>query len=217
MKISAAVLWTLFFLPVAALGYQVNLDFNPGLKIYIEATKHYEAGEFDQAYTRYLESSRWGNKLSQFNIGTMYYNGIGVARDPGRAWAWVELSAERDYPQLVRAADEIWSELDEAARERARRIHEQELAPEYADEVAIPRTQRYVNRRFRAATGSRLGGGAPSNPLIVQPRGETHRIGDVYYDEDDWRVSRWLEQEEAWFRQMMEEGVPIAEFEESDQ
>lgn len=191
-------------------------DYNPGLEAYVEATRHYEAGDFSNAYQRYQQSARWGNKLSQFNIGTMYYNGIGMARDPARAWAWIELSAEREYPQLVRAASEIWGELDDNARQRAQRILDEELEPEYADAVALPRTQRFVTRRYRSATGSRLGGSAASNPLLVQPRDHPHTVGDVYYREDDWRVERWLEQEAAWFEQMMEAGEPVAEFEEID-
>jgi TPR repeat protein len=189
---------------------------NPGLHAYVEATRLYERAEYSEAYRTYRQSARWGNKLSQFNIGTMYYNGIGVSRDAARAWAWIELSAERGYPQLVNAADEIWRELDEQGRERARRVLTSELQPQYADAVALPRTQRYVNRRYRAATGSRLGGGAPSNPLLIQPRDDHTTIGDVFYDPNAWHLERWLEQEAAWFERMMETGEPVAEFEDID-
>ncbi len=213
----SAVFFLLLILPVSAVdaGSQ-SRDYNPGLKAYVEATRHYESGDYDSAYQGYRQSARWGNKLSQFNIGTMYYNGIGVSRDPARAWAWIELSAEREYPQLVHAADEIWRELDDNEQQRAQRIHDEELVPEYADAATLPRTKRFVNRRYRSATGSRLGGVAGSNPLLVQPRDHPQSIGDVYYREDEWRVERWLEQEAAWFEQMMEAGEPVGEFEEID-
>jgi uncharacterized protein len=216
MKIFPAVLLFLLLSFSTVHAGSGSRDYNPGLKAYVEATRLYESAEYTSAYQRYQQSARWGNKLSQFNIGTMYYNGIGVARDPARSWAWIELSAERSYPQLVQAASEIWGELDDNARQRAKRILEEELKPEYADAVALPRTQRFVNRRYRSATGSRLGGGAASNPLLVQPRDHPHTVGDVYYREDEWRVDRWLEQEAAWFEQMMQAGEPVAEFEEID-
>lgn len=213
----SAVFFLLLIVPVSAVDAgSGSRDYNPGLKAYVEATRYYESGDYDSAYQGYRQSARWGNKLSQFNIGTMYYNGIGVSRDPARAWAWIELSAEREYPQLVHAADEIWRELDDSEKQRAQRIHDEELVPEYADAATLPRTKRFVNRRYRSATGSRLGGVAASNPLLVQPRDHQQSIGDVYYREDEWRVERWLEKEAAWFEQMMEAGEPVGEFEEID-
>jgi len=187
---------------------------NPGMAAYMDATAHYEARRFDAAYDQYIEAAGWGNKLAQFNLGTMHYNGIGAARDVARAWAWIELSAERQYPQLRAAAREVWSELDAVEQSRAQRIYQSELLPKYGDEATLPRAKRYVSRRYRAATGSRLGGSG-SNTLLVQPSDDIQSVGDVYYDEDGWRVERWLEAEKEWFERMMSQGVPIAEFEEN--
>lgn len=187
---------------------------NPGLQLYYEAVRHYENRNHAQAFEDYEESAHWGNKLSQFNLGTMYYNGIHVGRDPARAWAWIKMAAERGYQQLIDMEEAIWDELDDAQRTRAERILERELLPEYGDAVALPRMERFVNRRYRSATGSRLGGVAGSNPVWVQPRDQVQSTGDVYYGEENWRVDRWLEQEAAWFEEMMNAGEPVTQFED---
>ncbi len=187
---------------------------NPGLALYKEAVRQYQSGNHSRAFDTYEESAHWGNKLSQFNLGTMYYNGVHVSRDPARAWAWIKLASERGYQQLIEMEQAIWDELDDGQRTRAERILEAELVPEYGDEVALPRMERFVNRRYRSATGSRLGGVAGSNPVFVQPRDQVQSTGDVYYGEDNWRVERWLEQEAAWFDDMMNAGEPVTRFEE---
>ena len=187
---------------------------NPGLALYHEAVRHYQNNDYSQAFEDYEESAHWGNKLSQFNLGTMYYNGVHVSRDSARAWAWIKLAAERGYPQLVEMEKAIWTELDDTQRARAERVFESELQPEYGDDVALPRMERFVNRRYRSATGSRLGGVAGSNPVFVQPRDQIQSTGDVYYGEDNWRVERWLEQEAAWFNDMMNADEPVTRFED---
>jgi len=187
---------------------------NPGIRAFHEATELYQAGAYDQAFDKYVNSARWGNKLSQFNIGTMYYNGVGRGRDAARAWAWIRLSAEREYPQLVMAEQEIWQELDETEKRRAERILRSELLPEYGDEVTLPAVRRYMDQRHRSATGSRRGGAAGSNALLVHPRDDVKQSGETYYRDDAWSVDAWLAQERAWFAELMEAGEPIVQFEE---
>ncbi len=186
---------------------------NPGVRLFHEATGLYQAEHYSRAFEKYEKSSSWGNKLSQFNIGTMYYNGIGRSQDRARAWAWIALSAERGYPQLVAARQEIRSELDQADRRRAERIYQSELLPAYGDEKVLPRVRRYMDRRYRSATGSRRGGAPGSNSLLIHPRNDLKSSGEVYYDESDWSVDQWLEQERSWFQQLMEDGEPLVQFE----
>jgi len=188
---------------------------NPGVRSFNEATALYQEERYRAALEKYRESARWGNKLSQFNIGTMYYNGIGVARDLARSWAWIRLSAEREYPQFVAVEREILAEMNETSRRLGEQILENELLPEYGDAVALPTVRQFMNRRYRAATGSRLGGTSGSNPVLVHPRDGIQSIGDVYYSDTVWQLDRWLESERAWFEEMMESGEPLTEFKET--
>lgn len=213
-QVKPVILVLLLFCVAAAANSQPGLIENPGVRTFIEATKLYQKERYAAAREKYLESARWGNKLSQFNIGTMYYNGTGVARDLPRAWAWIRLSAEREYPQLAAMEREVRAEMNETSRRIGERILENELLPQYGDAVALPQVRRYMDRRYRSATGSRLGGTSGSNSVLVQPRDDIQSIGDVYYSKDVWQVDRWLESERAWFEQMMEAGEPLTGFEE---
>lgn len=219
MRIPGCVFVALALLAAAQAPAQVRPQItNPGVEAFFNATAYYERGRYREAHRRYLQSAEWGNKLSQFNLGTMYYNGLGVGPDKPRAWAWVKLSAERDYPQLVAAADEIWRELSQAERAQAQRIYENELIPKYGDGFALPRTAAHMQRRFREATGSRMGGSSSTSTTVQSPDsgGNLLTPAEIYYDRDVWKMDRYLEQEEAWFHRMMDTGVPIAEFEEVD-
>jgi len=214
MRLSFFALIAVLICPLAGASPTGSAGHNPGLQLYHEAVRHFQEGDHAQAFEDYEESAHWGNKLSQFNLGTMYYNGTHVSRDPARAWAWIKLAAERGYEQLVDMERAIWEELDAGEQARAQRILDRELLPDYGDASALPRMERFVNRRYRAATGSRLGGVAGSNPVWVQPRDQVQSTGDVYYGEENWRVDRWLEQEAAWFDSMMEAGEPVTRFED---
>lgn len=214
MRLSFALVLALFLSSAVSANPTGPAGQNPGLALYQEAVRHYQNGDHAQSFETYEESAHWGNKLSQFNLGTMYYNGVHVSRDPARAWAWIKLASERGYQQLIEMEQAIWAELDDGQRTRAERILEAELIPVYSDEFALPRMERFVSRRYRSATGSRLGGVAGSNPVFVQPRDQVQSMGDVYYGDDNWRVERWLEQEAAWFDDMMNAGEPVTRFEE---
>ena len=97
----------------------------------------------------------------------MHLRGEGTDFDPVQAWAWLELSAERGYPSMVEAANELFDLLDEEQRRQARRLLDQELMPEYGDAVAVPRAQVEMDRRRRQSTGSRVGGRAMLGMLRV--------------------------------------------------
>ncbi|TCI11451.1 sel1 repeat family protein [Dyella soli] len=111
---------------------------------------YYANGNYAKAMTRFLDSARYADKLSQLCIGLMYLNGEGVAKDPVAAYAWVAIAAERNFPQFVATRDAIWNQLDAGQRERARALQDTLYAP-YGDPVAKPRIIREL-RMARAET-----------------------------------------------------------------
>jgi TPR repeat protein len=42
-----------------------------------------------------------GNHLAQYNLGDIYANGRGVARDDAEAVEWVRLAAEQEYDEAL--------------------------------------------------------------------------------------------------------------------
>lgn len=62
-----------------------------------EATSAYARKDFDTAYKNFLELAEEGQHISQFNVGVMHEEGLGVAKDYVEAVRWYEKSALQDY------------------------------------------------------------------------------------------------------------------------
>jgi uncharacterized protein len=126
----------------------------------------YKREDFRNAHTMFERSAHWGDKLSQFNLGVMHYQGQGVPVNKPLAWAWFAVSAERRYARMEKTASIVWQELDAAGRIEAERLY-QDLLERYGDAVAAPRAQRRMDRERRGITGSRTG--MVGNLVVLDP------------------------------------------------
>jgi len=160
-----------------------------------QAQRAYERGLYLAAMEQYRIAAQWGDKFGQYNIGVMYLRGEGVDFDPVRGWAWLELAAERDYPQFVEPADELYAMLDEEQRQLGRAILEEELMPEYGDDVAVERAARRMERERRNMTGTRTGSLGMAAMLTVIDDSGTH-MGHEYYSEERWDYEQIIEAEQ---------------------
>lgn len=153
------------------------------------ARRAYQTGMYTRALNHYREAAVWADKFAQYNVGVMHLRGEGTAFDPMRAWAWIKLAAERDYPEFIETAEDLHAMLDEEQRRRARKIYENELLPEYGDASQVPRTARKMRYQLRQATGSRTGSAGFLARLRVYELHEgdgLSRRGDEYYDPMKW-------------------------------
>jgi TPR repeat protein len=57
--------------------------------------------------------------IAQANLGEMLARGVGVGRDPVRAWAWLRLAADGGNAWARGQAKGIWNRLSSHARGRA--------------------------------------------------------------------------------------------------
>lgn len=130
-------------------GYSDIMGFSQGLAAHAR-------GHYANAMKFFLIGARYADKPSQLSIGLMYLNGEGVARDPATAWAWMDLAAERDYPDFVTTRDRVAAQLTPEQRERADRIRT-DLAAEYGDAVAKRRVAGELGSVRLNTTGSRTG------------------------------------------------------------
>ncbi|MBL8472243.1 MAG: transglycosylase SLT domain-containing protein [Rhodocyclaceae bacterium] len=73
------------------------------LNVQALAAEHGESVPRDpqRAVALYCESARLGNSDAQYNLGWMYANGRGVARDDGQAAALFRLAAEKGHTQAA--------------------------------------------------------------------------------------------------------------------
>jgi len=170
-------------------------EHTPGQRFMILAQRAYKAGMFEGALTHYKAAARWADKFAQYNVGIMHLRGEGTEYDPLRGWAWLELSAERGYPQFEEAADALWALFNEAERARASDILERDLEPFFGDATTRERTAREMRFRLRSASGTRTGSRGFMGMLTVIDRTGFPRDGDEFYDPDKWDFNTLVDYE----------------------
>ena len=161
----------------------------PGTPFLERGNMFFRQGDYDAAVGNFRLAAHWADKLAQFNLGMMYVNGDGVARDPLRGWAWIKLSAERGYPKNAAVAADIWNQFTDEHRKVAEQILEEELRPRYGDEVAIPRTSNEMKRMLARNTsgGSRVG---VNRAVYVTGRDGTFVSGDQFFRDERWNFEK---------------------------
>src|SRR5690606_19873399 len=143
----------------------------------------------------------------------MYWKGIGVARDRSRGYAWMDIAAERRFPNFLILRERYWNDLDAGERERAIDVG-RPLMDEYGDARARLRLARVMRRHQHVATGSRLGfTGRIENDrpgLFARNKGVAPGTGPLastgihvsaadYYAAGNWDVTAyWRRQAQAW-------------------
>lgn len=146
----------------------------------------YEAGRHGQALTYFRRAARHADKPSQAMVAEMLWNGEGEARDPALAYAWMDLAAERGYPDFTIIRERYWMELDDAQRRDAVARGEGVYA-EYGDEAARPRIDAVLRRERRRTTGSRTGFVGALRVHVPGPGGQMQSIdGSRFYDPKFW-------------------------------
>lgn len=185
-------------------------EHTPGYRLMGEAARFYESGWYHSARSRYFAAAWWADKLAQFNVGVMYLHGQGVERDLARGLAWLKLAAERGYPDMVTAVEEVELRLEDATLRQAQEILEGELLPEYGDAVAIDRTVARMERERRRVTGSRVG--AIGNLTVIDQTGQS-RSGDDFYAPEKWDFRQIVALETRLFEALAGTTVTLGDFE----
>lgn len=187
----------------------------PGTQFTERGVRFFRQGDYKAAAGNFRLAARWADKLAQFNLGLMYVNGHGVERDPLRGWAWIRLSAERGYPKNVQVAEEIWNQLTDEHRKLAQRILEEELEPEFGDEVAVPRTDREMKRMLARKTsgGSRVG---VNRAVYVTDRGGNFVSGNQFFRDELWDFNKIVQFETRLHMAMGRGNVTLRELELKD-
>lgn len=152
----------------------------------------YKREDYRNAQTLFERSAHWGDKLSQFNLGVIHYQGQGVPVNKPLAWAWFAVSAERRYARMEKTASVVWQELNATDRVEAERLY-QDLIARYGDAVAVPRAERRMERERRNATGSRTG--MVGNLVVLDPRTGQTWDGTRFYDPKFFNFAGLMERE----------------------
>ncbi len=78
------------FAVMVSLSTTVSADYETGLNAA-------QSGDFETAHTLFLEAAEAGLDLAQYNLGVMYYSGLGVKRDYKKAYEWTKKAADQGH------------------------------------------------------------------------------------------------------------------------
>lgn len=166
------------------------LRWHPDLRFRRDGIVAYDAGDHEAAFAAFLEAARHADKASQAILGEMYWKGEGVPRDPVRAYAWMDLAAERGYPAFVAFREHYWNAMTQAQRALVVDVGTP-LYAEYGDATAKPRMERLLRKRRFEITGSHAGhvDGA-MKMVVVDPVTDTGRVVRAfrYYQPRYWHA-----------------------------
>lgn len=146
------------FIDVAPSGFNGSFsNARPGPHYFDLGAEAFDKGEFKYAIDMYQVAASWAYKPAEYNLAIMYAKGQGVPVDMPRAMAWMTLAAERgDNRRYKQALSAIGQRLNSAELDQADAIL-RELAPKYADKVALRRAKARWKDERNSATGSRTG------------------------------------------------------------
>lgn len=124
------------FLVAAALSAPAGADFKAGLEAY-------QRGDYKASFREWNPLAEASNAPAQYNLGILYENGLGVAKDAVKAYRWYVKSARQEYgpaaravarfrrdrPKTVRKAEsqQGQSRVEDRQRAELKRLKEQRL------------------------------------------------------------------------------------------
>ncbi|GAB2553146.1 hypothetical protein [Rhodanobacter koreensis] len=107
--------------------------------------------DYADAVSAYKEAAYWGNKVAQYDLGEIYFHGMGsIPADRARGAAWLGIAAEEHEPNYDKALVSAYAELSPDERRRADGIWKT-LEAVYGDRFTLARATQLFERSYRAA------------------------------------------------------------------
>jgi TPR repeat protein len=130
--------------------------FFPGRYFEYKAQFYLKKRDYREALQMYELAGFWANKVAQYNVGLIYYNGIGVTADPVLGVAWLGIAAENHDDLADRALQVAYASLSPEQRQQADGAW-RVLDAKYGDAVSLPRALKQYRVEVASVTGSHLG------------------------------------------------------------
>lgn len=174
-----------------------------------------ERGDFDAAWEHLDRAARLADKASQGVMAEMLWNGEGRPADRARAYAFMDLAAERGWRTLLVQREGYWAKLTPAEQEAAITVGEAVYA-EYGDSVAQPRMEAKLRQARKRSAGSRTGFNGNLKIEIDTPRGRASVDAADFFRPDYWEPSKyWAWQARSW-QASMPGRVEVGDLETAD-
>lgn len=197
------------------------LDAHPDLDYRIRGMQALNNGDPAAAMTALQRAAWYADKPSQALVALMYWEGRGVAQDRALAYAWMDLAAERGYPDMLAQRERFWAALD--ASQQARAVSEgQAVYARYGDSVAQDRIARVLRRQRTQMTGSRTGFTGNLNVVVPVPSvgGDDSAMpatitlsGSEYYASKFWNPAEYQAWHDLQWKLLREGRVDVGELE----
>lgn len=131
----------------------------PGLQAQEEGLKALRHRHLQYAIDRFKVAASWGAQIADYNLGLMYWNGLGVTKDHAKAVAWLALADQRHNSARIEGSLQFaYAKLTAAERAQANSDFNR-MVGTYGDAVALKRAREAWRDAARSQTGSRLGAG----------------------------------------------------------
>ena len=107
--------------------------------------------DYAGAANAYQRAAYWGNKVAQYDLGEIYFHGMGrIPADPARGVAWFGIAAEEHDPDYDKALVSAYKTLKPAERKRAEELWKV-LQAEYGDKLTLARATRAFEDDYHSA------------------------------------------------------------------
>ena len=93
--------------------------FNDALE---SAKTAYVSGDYAIAAEAFEKTAKWGDKYSQYLLGTMYSSGKGVEKNSATAYAWLAAAAESRNKDYRRAANQLSKSLSDSEKQAGEKL-----------------------------------------------------------------------------------------------
>ncbi len=173
---------------------------HPDMNFRNEGLKSFNDGLFRAAIGQFQRAARHADKASQAMLAEIYWSGNkDIEQDRALAYVWMDLAAERRYPNFIAKRESYWNAMSEAERERALAMGKS-YYDDYGDAVAKPRLELAMKRGLRRMTGSRLGFVGALEIRLPGPGGQYISVrGDEFYKAQYWKPSEyWYWNDQVW-------------------
>jgi uncharacterized protein len=180
---------------------------HPGEQARKEGLDAMEDGHPEAARRQFPIGARYADKLSQYMLGQLYWEGVGGEVDRPLAYAWMDLAAERGSRSALARREYFWEALNAQERERAIQVG-RPLYERYGDEVAKPRQEAVMRRARKNVTGSRTGWvGTVKGCVGEEQKAFTRTVdglpcattlsGETYYGDAMWEPKQYWQRQDA--------------------
>ncbi len=150
----------------------------PGRYFEYKAQFYLRNQDYRAALEMFELAGYWANKIAQYNVGIMYYNGIGdLPVDKVRGVAWLGIAAEQHNDLADAALQAAYATLTPEQRQQADSTF-RSLDDLYGDKVTLQRAMRHYEDERRNVTGSHVG---LVGNMIVYNTDRSFQSGNSYY------------------------------------